>query len=349
MRDLTGEIFGELKVIKYIKKNKHGKAIWLCICSCGKEKEIVANNLLSGKTRSCGHIRKNKSNSDIGKVFGNAKVLSISDKPIRSNGVIVYCECLLCGNKYEANLRNLKKGFCQSCGCDKLNSLVGKRYGRLQVIKFSKKDIHGHSVWLCKCDCGNEVFATTSNLNTGRMISCGCRKRDSANNMVNKIYGFSKVLRILDEVSSDGATIAECQCLKCGNIFQIQTNSLKKGYESSCGCYKSTQESKNKKGLYNNTHLPNLLSPKLYKTNTTGVRGVQKRNGKYRAMVRFQKKTYYLGTYETLEEAAKARKTAEEKLVLPLIREYINSDENKGSWIEKYICDIDNKLLELDK
>lgn len=76
---------------------------------------------------------------------------------------------------------------------------------------------------------------------------------------------------------------------------------------------------------------------------------MQKRNGKYRAMVRFQKKTYYLGTYETLEEAAKARKTAEEKLVLPLIREYINSDENKGSWIEKYICDIDNKLLELDK
>lgn len=88
MRDLTGEIFGELKVIKYIKKNKHGKAIWLCICSCGKEKEIVANNLLSGKTRSCGHIRKDKSNTDIGKVFGNAKVLSISDKPIRSNGLL---------------------------------------------------------------------------------------------------------------------------------------------------------------------------------------------------------------------------------------------------------------------
>lgn len=36
--------------------------------------------------------------------------------------------------------------------------------------------------------------------------------------------------------------------------------------------------------------------------------------GKYKALIHFQKKTYCLGTYKTLEEAAAVRKKAEECL-----------------------------------
>ena len=49
--------------------------------------------------------------------------------------------------------------------------------------------------------------------------------------------------------------------------------------------------------------------------NSTGVRGVQfdKRSGRYRARLKFQGKLLNFGSYRTLEEAAAARKAAEEE------------------------------------
>lgn len=35
------------------------------------------------------------------------------------------------------------------------NNLLGKRFGRLTVIKLVKSNGHG-ARWLCRCDCGNE-------------------------------------------------------------------------------------------------------------------------------------------------------------------------------------------------
>ena len=48
-RDLTGQRFGEMTVIKYLYKNRY-----LCKCSCGTEREVMGTNLLSGSTVSCG-------------------------------------------------------------------------------------------------------------------------------------------------------------------------------------------------------------------------------------------------------------------------------------------------------
>lgn len=47
--DLTGKKFGHWTVLKYVGKRK-----WLCQCDCGTKKEVYGNNLLSGKTKSCG-------------------------------------------------------------------------------------------------------------------------------------------------------------------------------------------------------------------------------------------------------------------------------------------------------
>ena len=55
-----------------------------------------------------------------------------------------------------------------------------------------------------------------------------------------------------------------------------------------------------------------LKSDKLPKNNTTGVRGVYRIRGKYVAKIVFQKKQYHLGSYDSLEEAALARREAEE-------------------------------------
>jgi hypothetical protein len=34
-----------------------GRALWNCRCSCGKEREVRANSLISGRARSCGCAR----------------------------------------------------------------------------------------------------------------------------------------------------------------------------------------------------------------------------------------------------------------------------------------------------
>ena len=59
-----------------------------------------------------------------------------------------------------------------------------------------------------------------------------------------------------------------------------------------------------------------LRTETMYKTNTSGVRGVYysaKRN-KWIAHIMFKKKCYYLGGYDRLEDAAKVRAEAEEKI-----------------------------------
>ena len=58
LQDLTGQTFGELTVLKRDDTRKGKNAYWLCKCSCGKEKSVETRKLLSGETKSCGHLRR---------------------------------------------------------------------------------------------------------------------------------------------------------------------------------------------------------------------------------------------------------------------------------------------------
>jgi hypothetical protein len=55
-----------------------------------------------------------------------------------------------------------------------ISHIVGKKYGKLVVLKQLDSDKNGKSQWLCKCDCENEHIARASDLNSGKIISCGC-------------------------------------------------------------------------------------------------------------------------------------------------------------------------------
>ncbi|MBQ4060553.1 MAG: hypothetical protein IJD46_00865 [Bacilli bacterium] len=54
MNDLTGQTFGELTALFSDTVAKDGQRIWHCRCSCGKEIDVRAGALRSGKTKSCG-------------------------------------------------------------------------------------------------------------------------------------------------------------------------------------------------------------------------------------------------------------------------------------------------------
>ena len=55
-RDLSGQTFNRWTVIQFVKINKHGRARWLCRCSCEKQtiREISSNHLVCGTSKSCG-------------------------------------------------------------------------------------------------------------------------------------------------------------------------------------------------------------------------------------------------------------------------------------------------------
>ena len=56
--DRTNMRYGRLLVIKHAGKDKRNKHLWLCKCDCGNEKVVVADNLSSGKSKSCGCLKR---------------------------------------------------------------------------------------------------------------------------------------------------------------------------------------------------------------------------------------------------------------------------------------------------
>jgi len=56
--------------------------------------------------------------------------------------------------------------------------IINKKFGRLLVLKKNGSDKHGKSLWLCHCDCGNEVIIIGQNLKNGVTKSCGCLQKE---------------------------------------------------------------------------------------------------------------------------------------------------------------------------
>lgn len=51
---------------------------------------------------------------------------------------------------------------------------IGIRYGRLTVLKSAGQTWDGRSLWLCKCDCGEEIIARGEDLQSKHTKSCSC-------------------------------------------------------------------------------------------------------------------------------------------------------------------------------
>lgn len=59
----------------------------------------------------------------------------------------------------------------------KLN-LLGGKYGHLTVVAEAGKNKSGNYMWECKCECGQTITASSSNLVRGHTTSCGCHRRE---------------------------------------------------------------------------------------------------------------------------------------------------------------------------
>ena len=60
MNNLIGRRFGRLTIIEKTEKRDGGHIIWKAICDCGKETYPNSNNLLSGNSKSCGCLHRER-------------------------------------------------------------------------------------------------------------------------------------------------------------------------------------------------------------------------------------------------------------------------------------------------
>lgn len=121
----------------------------------------------------------------------------------------------------------------------------------------------------------------------------------------------------------------KCQC-DCGNVVIIGKTRVVGGYTKSCGCLNRDRSAENLRSLTKDggrIFKSRLKSSKPQSNNTSGVKGVSydKNRGLWAAEIQIRGKRHRLGRFTTLDEAAKARKLAEEKYFTPVIEEANNS------------------------
>lgn len=55
-----------------------------------------------------------------------------------------------------------------------------QKFGKLTAVSFSHMDKHKKSIWIFNCDCGQTKVCGVSDVKAGKIVSCGCRKRENA-------------------------------------------------------------------------------------------------------------------------------------------------------------------------
>jgi hypothetical protein len=127
-KDLTGMRFGLLTVMGAADP-KGRRTMWNVKCACSTEKQVRGENLVDGRTKSCGCARQRfkstkmeKRYSLVNQRFGRLLVLWRAPKGNRKSRNIVWeCKCD-CGKLTTVSASALKSGATQSCGCLQLDT-----------------------------------------------------------------------------------------------------------------------------------------------------------------------------------------------------------------------------------
>lgn len=210
-------------------------------------------------------------------------------------------------------------------------SLIGQRYGKLVVEQQMPSTANGQRRWLCKCDCGGAHIATTNNLKSGRTTNCGCKKSPD---LTGKVFGRLTVLGRSDKRNSRGARTTptwECRC-ECGTVTYKATDTLTNPNTSmcaSCAAKYAASKARESAGYVEGTQLAKIRDMTPSAANTSGYRGVyyESKLDRWRAEIRFQRKRYYLGTYQNKDDAIKARQRAEEELYSTFLEAYGKAEQ----------------------
>jgi hypothetical protein len=206
--DETGQGYGAWTVISKAGNRKHGTALWLCRCDCGKERAVGGSDLRSGKSAGCGcagaatnlqvKALKFYGKDETGNVYSRWAVTGF-DQASKGKAARWFCVCI-CGNTASVFGFSLRNGESQSCGClhmenlkavitrprgaASLTSLIGmyRRGAKHRGHDFLLADDECHSIFTRNCFyCGAapvQVHAKSKKLN-GNFAHNGIDRADN--------------------------------------------------------------------------------------------------------------------------------------------------------------------------
>lgn len=211
----------------------------------------------------------------------------------------------------------------------------------MENIKFTRLTIHSEPIrkgryiyFKCVCDCGIEKTVEKNALVTGRTKSCGCLNKELTSKRFTKTDGFSTkypgefgsyramLTRCYNEkhptyknYGARGITVCDRWNPSAGGSFQnfmedmgvrpkrmsLERNEVNCNYSPENCCWDTTSRQ--------------AFNKRLNTKNPTGRVGVYKgrREGSFTAMIWLEYKIIRLGTYNSFDEAVKAREQAELK------------------------------------
>ena len=181
-----GQTFNELTILNVKKEEGKSSIIWKfeCLCSCGEKVVKRANQVLSGRARSCGHLKKKDYSNLIGQKFGELTILEISE-PIKELNSRRISTCLCsCGRKVKSNFSAVINGQTKTCGdCSRgvrstrdkdCSYLIGKTIGELTILfRANVPEAEKHKEYYsCRCSCGNELVLPIEKITSGKIATC---------------------------------------------------------------------------------------------------------------------------------------------------------------------------------
>ena len=117
MNDLTGQVFGHLKVIERTTGDGHGNAQWLCKCDCGSEATVRGSFLRKGQkycSKRCKLFSDSLFKDIVNQRFG--KLLAVSFIEFGNGGKAVWKFQCDCGNSLNATSDRVLNSNMKCCG-----------------------------------------------------------------------------------------------------------------------------------------------------------------------------------------------------------------------------------------
>lgn len=198
----------------------------------------------------------------------------------------------------------------------KLIDRTGQVFGKLTVLKQVGRDALKKVLWRCKCKCGEETVVVSGSLVTGNTTSCGCDRGNYKHGGSGKgSYNTWRAMIRRCTIPTDkdyprygGVGVSVCPEWLDYNQFVVDMGEPE-GDETldridTYGNY----------GPYNcrwagvKTQCRNV---RIRANSKTGVIGVSIAGKKFMAKIAVGKKSYYSKVFNTIEEAAAARKELE--------------------------------------
>lgn len=110
-------------------------------------------------------------------------------------------------------------------------NLTGEKFGEAIVIGLDHTDKYRNNVWNCRCWCGKEFKAKSSDLINLKRTTCFTKNHDK---IVGKKFG--RLTATSDFIIENNRRKFLCKC-DCGNISYVEADKLLRGSTKSCGCY----------------------------------------------------------------------------------------------------------------